>query len=653
MSTTIEDAKKEVPEVKYSPEEIKHRSQLIRELCSMRDARDQNHPELDGMTYVQYYESNKKKDLSFIPPKKNKQDIRIVTGTTREKDSTLLSTLLNMNLVPDITAFDEDDIVLAEYGDSMSDLVKKSREIEDWQTTRPIVYREMIAQGDVFVQELYIDKFAPVQLEQISWSPNEDTIDAFKLKERVQKVFSGAVARMINGKKVYLGNIRVENMKDQDQVAVANVLSRGKAESIYGKWDRWKNVPKKITNTEAFTDDGTTYKDWNLTEVQDQDKVMEIFIFDESRNRFMIMLNGVMMLPINYPLTAINPSGKIPISQGKLDPISDFAYSKSQPSKVKVDQAVLDEATSLMIQGFRQMRKPPMGTAAKTVHGQNIFAPGKITTNLGKGALYPIHEGLGLTNAEFSFYKMFKDSINEKTTNETYAGDAQQGDPTATQIETEKQQQVLKLGTSMDAVVNLERSMTWHRIQTLLSRWTEPVDELTELRDGVKEKVKKYRNLTVQTNLENGQEGIKMFRFSTDEYPKESEQHEEEEKLAKKYRQPVRVVYLDPEIARKMKCIWFIIVNPTPKSNDKLSQLLFVQNITTAIKIFGPEAMNLEYLKQRYATLINEDYSKLFKKMDIMTMLQQGLEATGTGGKEVTPGQASKDKPIKAGIEDI
>ena len=85
--------KKEIIAPDYTTEELEERAELIRAMCLARDNRESPHPEFDDMTYSQYYDSNKRADLAYIPPKKNKQDKRIVTGYTREKDTTLLSAL--------------------------------------------------------------------------------------------------------------------------------------------------------------------------------------------------------------------------------------------------------------------------------------------------------------------------------------------------------------------------------------------------------------------------------------------------------------------------------------------------------------------------------------------------------------------------------
>lgn len=648
----------------YTPEETQFRSNLIARLMQMRFMRDRNHPELDNMTYVEYYEANRRKDLSYLIPKKNRQDIRIVTGTTREKDSTLLSTMLDLNLNPAITAFDVDDMIVNEFGENMSDMVKKSREIEEYEEIRGIIYREMIAQGDVFVQELHVEEFRDIPLKKDDWDPTISAVSEYTIKRRLQKVFDGCRVRMVNGKKVYLGNIRCENIKNQPIVAILNVYPRSTTSGIYGQWERWKNVPYKMDTADAFWDDGKTYKDWNLVQLSDYDKVAEIMVFDPVLNLFQIFLNGIMMLPANYPLTSISPSGEIPMSQGKLEPISDFCYSKSQPSKTKVDQEVKDEIVKLMIERMRLGNKPPLGNNGSTILSDKVYMAGQITPNIKDGELFPIlpNFAAGISPGDFSFYKLISDSIDEKTVNKGFQGQDQSGDQTATQAVQDKNQQMLKLGLSIDGLVNLERRMTWLRIYNIIEHWMDEDDStLKTVRKGVKDA---YKTISVETSLEDGSSGIKMFRFSPNsKFPNVGDQHQEEEHLSKSHGKPVRIVYMDPAAIRAMKWRWYVIMNPSPKSNDKLSQIMFTQNITEGYGLFGPQAFNQDYLKQRWASNIKENYSKMFVKSPLgMGPAMGGPQAPGmgaggpmapgapgaNGGRQVTPGMAAGGPVAKA-----
>lgn len=651
-----------VPNPEYSDLERMFRAQLIWELCLARDQRDRYHPELDNMTYIEYYESNRKKDLSYLPPKRNKDDIRIVTGTTREKDTTLLNSMLNMNVEPDITAFDEDDIVVAELGENMSDLVKKSREIEEYDKKRSVIYREMISQGDVFVLELYRQDFRHVPVSELTWDPNKDLVSDFSIKERLQKIFEGCECRMVNAKKVYLGNVREPFIENQQLVAILNVMPRAVAEARYRNWERWPNVPYLLETLTTFYDDGHTYKDWNLITLNDRDKVAEIMVYWKQRNRFMILLNGVMMLPIDFPLTAISPTGDIPIAQGKLEPISDFAYSKSQPAKTKIKQEIIDEVTKLMIQKGRASFKPPMGNMGKKVYSSSIFNAGTITSDIREGELFPLLPNFsqGITASDFQFYSTIKSQIDEETSTPQAGGDPNPGDQTATETDVLQSNQAVQLGLHIDGLVNLERRLTWNRIYNILTHWTKEVDDhIDDIRQGIYEGFKSFMvNSTVD-----GRAGHKIFRMTTKQYPDPQDHEQEEEDLTKQYGRPVRVVYLNPQMLREIRFKWFIQMSPQPKSSDKLSAALYSQNLQQAIAIFGPDSINQDYAKQQWAHLNRYDYNKLFTKGTGSmsgSLLNPGAGMPGMQGQGMAPNAAqsipnrvspANKAPMRVGIK--
>jgi len=633
---------KNLPEVvplQYDQEELDYVNNDILLLRQMKEQFDRPYAELDGMNRAQYYEANRKADLSYIPPKSTKTDVRVVTGTTREKDTTLLSTLLNMNVEPDVTAFDTDDLMVAELGDDMTDMVKKTREIEDWHKKRPIIYREFIAQGDVFLLEQFTKDYQEVPLEKLKWDPIRDGVHKLSFKKRLELINAQCATKMIKGTHVYLGDMHTEYIEDQDAVALCMIVPRAIAQGRYGQWERWKNVPHTITHTGEFEyQQGIYNQHWAMFQTQPA-FVSEVILFQKSGNRYQHYVNGIPMLPCNYPLTAIEPSGQIPMIQGKFEPISHFAISKSQPSKTKVDQAIIDEVTKLFVEGFRQKRKPPMGVKGDKVYSADIFEAGKMTPEVTDNTFFSIlpPEAYRTDGSDFSFYEMIKSNINEKTTNEVYSGNGQDEVDTLGQAQIMKEQQMLRLGAALDGVVNMERRMAWCRINNIVANYTQPIGTERKEVENTVEYVKQYRKLSVKTTLEDGQPGMKVFRLTEEAFPDVTAIEKEEQELEERQGMPVRIVYLNPQMLRSLKFIWFILINPTPKSNDKLSQLMFVQNVTQAMNIFGPDALNMEYLKQRFAILINEDYTRFFKKMDIMQMFEMGLDAEEASGGAAPP----------------
>jgi len=626
--------KKEIIAPEYTADELEDRSELIRAMCMARDNRESPHPEFDDMTYSQYYDSNKRADLSYIPPKKNKADKRIVTGYTREKDTTLLSALLGYNFQPDITVYNNQELIIAELGNNMEDVVKKTREVEDWNTKRSLVYRELISQGDVFVEEVWEVQRIPDISNANEWRPGMKIKDAkFEEKAKPRKMERAAV-RLMQGKNVYLGDFWLDDYEQQGLVFTYEVMSRERAKSIYGTWDRWENVPYQVDNTILLDNTGQTYNTWSLMAVQ-QDQVGVIKIQKKFSNQYQIMLNGVMMLPCDYPLSAISPDGGVTIKHAGLERINGCAYSKGQPAKTKVDQAVHDNFLRLMILREEQAGAPPMGYRGKRVLSSDIYTPGKINNNMKEGDLFPIlPQSTGLQQADFSMYQLIKQMMEDKTLNATYSGESPEGKVTLGQLQMEKQQQLVKLGINFDAVKNLERTLVWARIGNIIMNYAKPLDnKVNDSNPDNKVLENVYRTFSIETTLSDGKAGIKQFEFTDKAFPTVRDQQEEEQMLGDYYGKPVQKVYFDSEqFMNLLKYRWIVNIVATQEDSDDIEREQFVLFVREAKEIFGPDAVNDGHAKEKYAIKIGEDPTKFFvpqEQLDQARMAAGQVDAMG------------------------
>lgn len=642
-------------EVAYTQEELKVRSELITILAQARDDRESPHPEFDDMTYSQYYDSNKRADMSYIPPKKNKQDKRIVSGYTREKDNTLLSALLSFNFQPDITVYDQEDMIYPLLGNHMEDMVKKSREIELYDTMRPLIYRELIAQGSVFVEEIWQCIYFPDVKNENNWKPGMPIKDAKFEKELKPKKMERCAVKLHQGKNVYLGSFWQDDYSKQEAVFTYEILPREVAKAIYGTWDRWDMVPDQVDNTVIQQDQGEVYFDWNLTRVN-KNQVGVLKIQQKFSNRYMIMLNGVMMLPHNFPLTEISPDGDYTIKHQVLEGIIGCAYGKGQPAKTKVDQAVHDEFLRLMILREEQASAPPMGYRGKRVLSKNIYDPGKITNNMKEGDLFPIlPPSIGLSNADFSMYQLIKTMIDDKTMNPTFSGQEQGGQKTATQIVQEKQQQLLKLGLNFDAVKNLEKQLVWARIGNIIKNYPKAIDKKADTDQKVIKEI--YRQFSMETTMPDGKKGIKVFQFTDEDFPPIRDQMKEEDELEDKYNKPAQKVYLNARtFTELLKWRWIVNIVPTQENSDQIEAELFKGHIREAQALFGAQSINYDYAKEKFALHIKEDPSRFFLDdggAGILNMLQGqnpsvvGQMGAGNNNNNLAGKSALKMEPPK------
>ena len=349
---------------------------------------------------------------------------------------------------------------------------------------------------------------------------------------------------------------------------------------------------------------------WTL-EVQQTDYVEILKYFDKWKNEMMIIANGVMMLPVGFPLTAVSPSGSYPIAKGDAYPISQFfAISKSIPAKTKVDQEVLDEFLRLIVLKTRQSFKPPVANNTGRVLNRKMFEAGQITNQIDPSKILPIGPVTGVSQSEFEAFQFIKTLVDAKTVSPAFAGDTESGRHTATEVLELKKQQMMKLGLAIYGVVNLEVQLSRLRLYNILTNWTKVQDQEMSDITGKMEDV--YKSIMVDSTMSNSVPGKKIVQVSPD-LPNSDQIMEEENQLSQKMRVPVQKVYIHPDVSKE-KLFWFITINPTEKDSSDLHRVMFKQDIQDAITLFGPQSLNYPYLQQRYAVSAKEDPDKFFIK---------------------------------------
>lgn len=614
--------------IDYSDEEVAYLGKLQRLATYARDQRDQNHIEFDDMDYITNYETNAKAANGYIKPRENKEDVGIVTGTTHEKGNTLLSSLLNYNLEADLTAFNDQDIPQVELGEAIQLLIKKSRELEDYNSNRALIYKELLDQGTVFVEEVWEECIkVKKEMKKLDWSEGVDP-NKIKWDKKLEKSYGRCKTHLLSGLKVYLGNIREPNIANQPFMFTVSIMPYDIAKTIYEKWPRWKYVSNKIIHAFDLSKENTDVQDWSLTEIQ-ENNVEVLKYYDKWNNEMMLMLNGVMMLPIEFPLTSISPSGEYSVAKGDGEQMPFFAYSKSIPAKTKVPQAVMDEMLKLIVLKTRKSFKPPMANNSNRILSNKIFMPGTILDGFDASKLVPIGgDTSGVTAGEFSAFQLIKQIVDEQSVSPVMSGDATGGSQTATEIMELKKQSMMKLGLVMYGVVNFERQLAWLRLYNILENWTKPIDEKV---DDIRKKIKKvYRSFTTEGYFENGRKGTKMIKMmGAEEEMPDATQVMAEEEMMKKPGQEMRITYLKGEEIKNAKYFWKINITPTEKDTTELNRVLFKQFIVDTLTLFGPQSVNLDYVKQRWVVMGKEDPDKFLSKPQQQNTLTQAMGQMG------------------------
>jgi len=639
----------------YSKDEKEDYVEWMNEISAMRDDRRIRYIEFDDQTQLVAYEENRKADLGYNPPVDDTSDFRVTTGLTREKGTTILSTLVNFNLQPNISAFDKDNTIIAELGAEMEDLVKKSREIEMYDEKRQDIYRELIAQGTVFVEEVYKETRILAKYET-SWTPKQK-ISEFKGDDMpIYNVNGVCEAKLIPGKYVLFSNMNDPELQNNACVALYEELDRSVAESIYGEWDRWEFVPNEVNNENPFkasdnSEAGADYN-WNTYKVG-KGKVGVTKIFKRFSNEAMIMLNGVMMLPCGFPMTKLSPSGLYPVAKGIGERIQNFAYGKGIPSKTRVDQKMYDTFLRAMVGKAWQSYKPALGNRSGNVLSRDIVNPNQITHGIKQNDIFTIlpQQLLSITNGDVSMFELVKQVINEKSVTDSYAGQTVQGSATATEIVNQQKQTMLKLAALIDGVRSLEKRLVLLRIYNIVANWTkseetplynEVVEEINGIQTVTGKKIddkgakqKKFKKFTMDTNFKDGKRGMKIAQFIGNDTPIVSprDQVKMEDDMSEQYSMPVRISYINAEWLMMLEVIWNIEIIVSNKDDDQMQLIMFLDNLARVAKLFGVPVIKQDYALQSVAGKMNVDFDKMFNQSQAgMEAMMKQLQSAQQGG---------------------
>ena len=627
-----EAEQKETPQ--YSDTEEAYLKGLRKRLESARNARDTAHDEFDGQDYITYYNQNERLANTYIEPKKNKEDSNFQSGTIRTKLLALLASIVNLDLSGDISALDKNGMKVQALGDAMEDVILKTNELDGDDEKKMLRQYELLKQGTVFVEEIWDERQKKEKKMNGKWGGKLKDV---KWTTKIKDAFARPSRNIVPGINVYLGDLTKYNVSEQPFIFTVDQMPYSEAELIFGKWDRWDNVPKTLVSEDDTL--GSTIN-WRLLE-QDENRVEIVRYQDKWNNEFAVLLNGVLMTPVGLPL----PWGyeDYNLAQQNLEPIhAKFSYGKSLVFKIRNKVAILDEMMKLGVLKTQKSFMPPRYNISGRIVSSRVFMPGKINHGIPPNTLPPIEgESDGITTSELAMIQNINESINSETTSPTFSGQQAEGNPTATEIVELQRQAKQMLGLTIHSVSMLEWKLEWLRLQNLIVNWFNPQDKvMDEIRGEIKSK---YREVSVDRPVDGEGMGTRMVIPTDQGIPSPNAIMQAEDIYSKEQGSPVRFIFIDPAEVKSSKLCWMIVVTPREKRTSETQKLMSRAFLADA-QMFGP-LLNLPYLAEDFAVTWQKDPTKLFKSPEQLQMEQQQqmmMEAGAGGGQPPSP---SKNLP--------
>lgn len=163
----------------------------------------------------------------------------------------------------------------------------------------------------------------------------------------------------------------------------------------------------------------------------------------------------------------------------------------------------------------------------------------------------------------------------------------------------------MMLGLTIFAMAMLEWKLSWLRLQNIIANWFEEEDEVV---DSTRKTLKtKYRKTSTEKMFEGEGMGRRIV-VPTKNIPSGQTIMEVEDQLSEEQGMPIRLIFINPEEVTSSKLIWQIVVVPKERKTSEVNKLLFRAFMQDILPL-GP---NMEYLKEKAASVWEENPSKLF-----------------------------------------
>lgn len=654
--------------VAYSDAENEYIGKLMSRIITAKYARDTTHVEFNGQTYLQWFRNNEAIANTTVIRTPENKDLAVYSGTVEQKLLTILAEVNRLNLVGEVRVFDKDSAELQELGMAITDIVHKTEEIEgdiEKKLTRQL---ELLKQGTCFIQENWVKKWK--KSKELK-KPFTGKVAGVEWESKLELAFDGPVRSVLYGPGVYMGNIREFEMKNQPFIFTMRVTSYDEAKTRYGAkdaegkdmWDRWANVPKKrvsMVDMESLTN-MSIGSGWSITDIE-ADTVEEIHYQDQNNDEYQIFLNGIAMLPVGFPLSAITPGGMFNVEKQVLQVLNPFfAYGRSFIAKTEQLSKLLDEMIRLLLLKTRKSIHPPYANISGKVISEKSLMPGAISMGIDPGALVAIgQEGQGATASEYQMLKELREDIDRVTVSPQIQGQSGPSGTTAYEVSLLQQQAEKNLTLIVFAMGLLEKKVTWLRANYVMANYFEPIG--TTVDDARTSLKNVYRSMSARKNIPDRGAGIRHVIpydgaapmsgqdvFNQEEYtgtpaPSEGQRRRTREELNM---EPLQILYIDTNIIKDCKYLFFTEVEAQPRDTSVNAKLMFREELRDiqALMNMGSQP-NVEELEKDYSQIWHKRQGKLFGK----ALSQADLaKQAGQGGGNVLNDNAPNIQPQSGG----
>lgn len=631
---------------KFTPEgeEVYRKDKLG--LLASANLREYPYLQFDNMSYSRQYFENEKVGLNFIRPKRNKAETPFTSGITANKIRTIGSMINGYNFEPVFTVKHKGKI-LDELSVIFTEWVRDSRAKEKYGEKMRIQNRSLLEQGTAYTIEHNVNS---TTYDKPLLSPYIDMarLDNVKYAKGKKKICSTPQCDHMRGTKVFLGNMKENNIDRQEITYIVEFAPYEQLKSAFGCLENFQYV-KEGKGAPSMLQELYIQNPYHLDNVEAMVKENEVVrIIDPINNRHQIYISTIPMFPEDFPLTVVSPSGKINIAKGDLNPSEDFAISRGIPFDTKIDQQMYDLTVKIMFIKMKQSAYVPSVNNTGKYLSAGIYEPSSMSEGFEADRIQPLIKDPGIKTPDFSWAQMIQQSIDEKSLRSILEGQVTDASTLGEYLDRAKKAMVT-IGYIFDAICNWEEQKSLLRLYNLIaygvSYKADNDKEYQELFIGSDESQYNVRFIDDAPTTQEEKDKQEAEDFKKDLEAKKNGYDTKHATIAIK---ALRKVLKDPDFIIEVDVV------PVDKNNDTIAQVKFINKIATA-KQFWPEDLANDRLKKQYARFFNDSYTDIFKSpeelelelMEAQQQMAQQISMQSQGGKPADPNKKMEEAKAK------
>jgi hypothetical protein len=531
-------------------------------LSKMKDGRNTPDRKLDNLTFIQDYYSNEDARNSYLRPKRNDDEVRVVGTTTEKRVESVVNELVGSNTQVDVQAFDQNDVEVRGLGKAMEDAILRTNPLENDRNVLMDAAFELISQRAVWLEE---------------------TLETRRIGNTTRTMCR---KRMRSALEVLVGDPTMPFYLLQEQPYVAT-YDRQTIQSLRPLWGDRPNFKYVVPGQDLSTDVYGTDITFRIGVLQ-QDECEVVHFMSVPDNEHQVYINGVPMLPVGEKLPFQYPFPRYPLAVAVPKMMGHhYFYGRPMTASLKYLQALSDESVRNVIRKFRQAISPPRATPSnERIYTRDMYDAGTISYGVNVDSLRKLIDHDGVTNAEMGFLSLIKGMQEEASArSDSSIGVTPDKRQTATAALEQKNAAAKML---LQAVVAWE----WLIAQAAENRCYNIIESFSRADSKVKDPatgkfVEQFRRFTLKGRpLDNGRSGDRIVQFVGEDLSEEGHRRiadwEEEQAKAGK---PAKLSVINIKRLKDMSLNWFFTTTSRPKDNDDLHKAMFQDKLSQAMQV--------------------------------------------------------------------